>query len=326
MTTPELTTVPTAFGDLRAGIWVPEQSAPLPGLVVVDGSGDGAFDDFGAWPARLAACGAAVLVHDKPGCGGSPGHWTRQTIDDRARETLAAVGVLRGHRAVAGRPVGLLGISQGGWVSLLAAATGDVDFVVSLSGPGVGPAAQERTRIERELRAEGVSGPDLDEGLGWVDERTRRLLAGEPAADVIAYQRRFASRPWFTIVTRYFDDPATMTFLAGILGFDPVRVMPDVRCPVLALFGAADPLVPVPDSVVAFATHLRPLPGDPHGIAVFPGADHGLFTGEPDPARPRADQLAAGFLPMLTGFLAARQAPRSTEIPDLGNLGTGSGP
>jgi hypothetical protein len=29
-------------------------------------------------------------------------------------------------------------------------------------------------------------------------------------------------------------------------------------------------------------------------------------VGEPDPARPRAEQLAAGFLPMLSEFLAVR--------------------
>lgn len=296
----KLTSVPTAVGDLRAGIWVPEAHAQLPGLVVVDGSGDGAFDDFGDWPAWLASCGAAVLVHDKPGCGGSPGDWTEQTLDDRAAETLAAVSVLRRHPAVAGRPVGLLGISQGGWVSLRAAVEGGVDFIVTLSGPGVGPAAQERVRIERELRGDRVSAADLAEALEWVDERTRRLIGGEPVTDVIAYQSRYADRPWFTIATQYFDDPPTMRFLAGILAFDPVEYMPDVSCPVLALFGAEDPLVPVPESVAAFATHLRRL----DGLAVFPGADHGLFTGPPDPTRSRAEQLAPGFIPMFTGFLA----------------------
>ena len=48
------------------------------------------------------------------------------------------------------------------------------------------------------------------------------------------------------------------------------------------------------------------LPGDPHGIAVFPGADHGLFTADPDPAVPRTEQLAPGFLPMVAGFLSSQ--------------------
>lgn len=290
---PELTTV----RDLRAGIWRPDEKT---GLVVVDGSGDGAFDQFGDWPERLAACGAAVLVHDKPGCGGSPGHWSEQTLDDRAAESLAAVEVLR--RRIGDGPVGLFGISQGGWVSLLAAATGAVDFVVTLSGPGVSPAAQERVRIMKDLQGDGVGAADVAEALDWLDERTRRLLTGEPVADVLAYQRRFAGRPWFTIATRHFDTPATMGFLAGIIGFEPATVLPRVPCPVLALFGAADPMIPVPESVAAFATHLPPRPEN--GIAVFPGADHGLFVD---------GRRAPGFFPLLTEFL--RRAPSGGRRP-----------
>lgn len=296
----------TTVRDLRAGIWHHENAGA--GMVVVDGSGDGAFDDFGDWPARLSACGATVLVHDKPGCGGSPGHWTDQTLEDRAEETLAAVSVLRAHPTTAGRPVGLFGISQGGWVSFVAAARSPmVDFVVTLSGPGVGPAAQERVRIQKQLQGDHVSAAGVAEALAWVDERTERLIGGEPVEDVIAYQKRFADRPWFTTATQYFDDPRTMRFLAGILAFDPVKYMPEVTCPVLAFFGAADPVVPVTESVTAFATHLPGLAG----LAVFPGADHGLFTGPPDPAVPRADQVSPGFLPMLEEFL--RRAPSAAR-------------
>jgi pimeloyl-ACP methyl ester carboxylesterase len=87
--------------------------------------------------------------------------------------------------------------------------------------------------------------------LAWLDERARRLLAGEPVESVLAAQERHAGAPC------------------------------RVACPVLALFGAADPLVPVPQSIAAFAANLPPLPGDPHGIAVFPAGDHGLFIANP---------------------------------------------
>ena len=81
----EWTSVPTASGDLRALTWIPDAPGPLPGVVLVDGSGDGACDDWGGWPERFAACGAVVLSHDKPGSGGSPGNWLEQTFEDRAR-------------------------------------------------------------------------------------------------------------------------------------------------------------------------------------------------------------------------------------------------
>ncbi len=304
------TVVPRPDGDLRAGVWGDGRPGPVPGLVMVDGSGDGAYDDWGDWPDRLVDCGAVVLTHDKPGCG-SPGDWLAQSFTDRAQETLAALAVLRAQPETAGAPVGLYGVSQGGWVALLAAtlATAEcpVDFVVTASGPGVGVAAQDRTRIERDLRTAGLPPEPVDAALAWLDERTERLLAGEPVPDVLAAQGRYADASWYPLATRYFDNPVALGFLARNLDFDPAPVLAQLRCPVLALFGGADTLVPVPQSVSAFATHLPALPGDPHGLAVFAGADHGLFIADPDPAVRRTDQLAPGFLPMLAGFLAARR-------------------
>ena len=308
MTTVEQwTVVPTADGELRALVHVPSNaSGPLPGVVLVDGSGEGACDDWGEWPGRFADQGTVVLTHDKPGCGGSPGDWLSQSFADRAHESLAALRVLHDNDAVGGQPVGLVGFSQGGWVSLLAATLDEnlVDFVISLSGPGVSPAEQERDRIERELRARGATNKDLAEALAWIDERTRRLLGGEDVDEVLADQARLSDRAWYEGATEYFDNPMALGFLARNLDFDPVPVLQNVTCPVLALFGTDDTLVPIADSVIAYATHLRASPGSGHGIGVFPGADHGLFTSDPDPDIPRTDQLAPGLLPMVAGFVA----------------------
>jgi pimeloyl-ACP methyl ester carboxylesterase len=304
--TEELLSFPTAVGDLRALIHTaPGAQAPLPGIVLVDGSGDGAADDWGEWPGRFVAAGAVVLTHDKPGCGGSPGDWTTQTFHDRAREELAALDLLSRQPSVAGRPVGLLGFSQGGWVALLAATLQPdaVKFVITLSGPGVTPADQERVRIERALHAAGTSPEHVVEAMAWIDERTRRLANGADVAAVLADQERLAGRPWYRTATEYFDSLPALSFLANALDFDPVPVLERVRCPVLALFGSGDTLVPVAKSVAAFATHLPE--SEENGIAVFAGADHGLFTADPDPAVSRTDQLAAGFLPMVAAFLSS---------------------
>jgi len=298
--------VPAAAGELRALIQVPDgATTPLPGLVLVDGSGEGAADDWGEWPGRFLDCEAVVLTYDKPGCGGSPGDWLSQTFLDRAHESLSALRVLRAHPAVAGQSVGLLGFSQGGWVSLLAASLDEqlVDFVVSISGPGIGPAEQDRYRIERELREQEVDDENIAEALAWIDERAGRLLAGEDVASVLADQERFSGRPWYAGATQYFDNPMALGFLARNLDFDPVPVLEQVTCPVLALHGAADTLVPVPASVAAYAQHLRRISGDLHGIVSFPGADHGLFTADPDPSVARTEQLAPGFLSMVAAFL-----------------------
>jgi pimeloyl-ACP methyl ester carboxylesterase len=301
------TVVPTAVGDLGAIISVPaDATAPLPGLVLADGSGDGDRHHWGDLPEWLADAGSVVLRHDKPGCGGSPGHWLEQTIEDRARETLAALRVLRAHPATAGRPIGVYGISQGGWVALLAAALEpkSVDFVVCDSGPGTTPAEQERERLEVALRGQGHDEQTVERGMAWVEERFTRIRRGDPVESVLAEQAWHAGEPWYDAVLFPYDTAENLRFLRGIIDFDPTSVMPSIRCPVLALFGAADALIPVQASVAAFAQHL---PHDPrNGLAVFPGADHGLFVADRRPGVPRRDQLAPLYLPTVAAFLSDR--------------------
>lgn len=299
----ELTSVPTAVGDLCAIVSVPEGDGPFPGVVLVDGSGDGTAADWGDAPARLVECGFVVLRHDKPGCGSSPGHWMDQTFDDRAAETRSALEVLRAHPAVVSEKCGLYGVSQGGWVALLTASQAPevVRFVVSVSGPGVGVLAQDRFRVHTQLVAEGHGASDVEEAMAWFDVRARLLLDDAPAAEILTRQQGFAGRPWHAAVNGYFDNERLLGFVAKVLAFEPAEAIAALRCPVLALFGAADPMVPVAESV---AVYLRALPGPiaRHGIAVLPEADHGLYVTD-DPAVPVREQLAPGYLPLLRDFL-----------------------
>jgi pimeloyl-ACP methyl ester carboxylesterase len=239
-----------------------------------------------------------LLTHDKPGCGGSPGGWREQTVADRARDTLAALEVLRRQPGVDPDRVGLLGISQGGWVSYLAASQGPqaVRQLVAISGPGVSAIEQERYRI-------GCAVDGDEEALAWVDERARRLLAGEDPASVAARQASYAGRPWYAAACEHYV-PGMLGFFARFAGFDPAPVLPAVRCPVFAAFGRADTSVPVRRSV---AVLYERLPEDSrHAIAVFPDADRGLMPAGTDPALPYPARLAPGFLAMLTGWLAGR--------------------
>lgn len=304
--TEEEMSVPTAVGDLRGVVHVPADTDRAVGMVLVDGSGVGDVDSWGGRPAWLGEVGAVTLRHDKPGCGTSPGDWRRQTLVDRAHETVAAVRALRDHVAVEGRPVGLYGVSQGGWVAVLAAALApeEIDFVVSHCGPGVSPATQERERLQAVIAELQLPGADTDRGLAWVDRRAELILGAGPVEDILAEQRTLAGEPWSAVVAAYYDTAEDLQFIRGILDFDPAAVLPDVRCPVLALFGSADTVVPPASSLRVLADHLPPDPR--HGVAVFPHADHGLFVAERDEAVPRRDQIAPAYQATVAAFLADR--------------------
>ncbi|GAA3242349.1 alpha/beta hydrolase family protein [Dactylosporangium siamense] len=285
----------TTVGDLHAIITAPS-GPPVAGLVLIDGSGPATRHDWVGIPSWLAERGIASLRHDKPGCGGSPGDWREQSYEDRATEALAAVATLRAETGV--ERVGVIGYSQGGWIALIAAARRpqEIDFMVTLSGPAVGVAEQERVSAERSLRRAGHPPAVVDEAMRWVDERAARLAVGDPPADVLAAQGRHAGRVWHDIVAAApYDTVETLGFFARALSFDPAALIPHLRCPILALYGAADEKVPVERSVAVLAERLPGLHRGRNAIAVLPGADHMLFVAE--------GEHSPAFLPMLGAFL-----------------------
>ena len=64
----------------------------------------------------------AVLFLDKRGIGQSEGHWRKSNLYDRADDVLAAINYVRTRSDIDSNSIGLMGISQGAWVSYIVAS------------------------------------------------------------------------------------------------------------------------------------------------------------------------------------------------------------
>jgi pimeloyl-ACP methyl ester carboxylesterase len=266
-------------GDLVRPPW----PGPYPAVVFVEGAGPGGRD-LGSWPTRLAAAGFTSLAYDKPGSGASTGDWTRQTITDRAAETVAAVRALTARDEVLGDAIALIGGSQGGWVAQLAPSLEEtIAAAVTVSGPGVGVLAQEEYRLAHQLLAEGFTHTDVRQALALLSEQVQRVHAGEDAARVHAGQAAWHDAAWYPMLAG--TTPQSIAFLAGISDYDPASALATLPCPLLAIFGADDLLVPVEDSVHVISTVLKDAHHTDHEIVVFPHADHNIriYTGQGPP-------------------------------------------
>jgi len=94
------------------------------------------------WAERFAQAGIAALVYDKRGAGKSGGEYEgNQSVSEKnisllADDALAALRSLAAHPSLKGKPVGLAGISQAGWIAPVAAErSAAVKFLVLWSGP-----------------------------------------------------------------------------------------------------------------------------------------------------------------------------------------------
>jgi pimeloyl-ACP methyl ester carboxylesterase len=130
---------PSRDATLAGDIHLPA-GEPIGGLVLVHGSGrEPRMTDL----ARIfASDGFAVLTYDKRGVGESGGDFEQtyniswDNLHLLAADADAAVATLAAHPALDGKPIGLFGISQAGWIIPIAAA-GDrrVRFIALWSGP-----------------------------------------------------------------------------------------------------------------------------------------------------------------------------------------------
>ncbi len=229
-------------GDLAlAGmLFVPAGEGPFPAAVIIHGSGTSKRDSpwYLTVARHLQANGIAVLLPDKRGSEKSRGDWTQATFADLAGDARAGVEFVRSQELFACSRVGLVGMSQGGWIAPLAAATDtSVAFVVSMSGPGV-------TTDEQLLYEEGHN----------IAQAGTYYFVGQLLAPLTA-----------SFVTRG-------SFWKHITGFDPLPSWRQVSVPALAAFGGGDENVPVEESV----RRLRNVDNAHVAIRVYPEGGHGI--------------------------------------------------
>jgi len=270
---------------------------------MVGGSGPTDRDNDTYFPpirGHLLDAGIAVLSYDKRGVGTSSGDWRDATIDDLATDAGAALDFLRAQPGVRPDGVGLFGHSEGGWVVLRAAASrDDVPWVITNSCPGTTPAAQERHALAHALRHSADIAPrDVDATLIIYDHLCE---AGRRDADLAEATRLVHTAPVPQAFGDYWNekDERLWKFTKRKQDHNPIADALRLRRPHLAIFGAADVLVPVADSIHLFSAAACQPDRHPRAslsIELFPHTDHRIqLTG--------TAQLAAGYLPTLSRWI-----------------------
>jgi pimeloyl-ACP methyl ester carboxylesterase len=283
--------------SLAGSLWMPD-GQPTATVLMHPGSGPSDRDNDVFFPpirSGLLEAGIAVSSFDKRGVGGSSGRWEEAAIVEQADDALACIEALVAD-AAHDVPVGLFGHSQGGWVVVEAASRSpSVAFAVSSSGPGVSPGEQERYATRKHMRDAGIPEVEVEEVGRYYDRVISMMRAGTPLAeardrvDAEGFPRAFETLS-LPVLPESEDE---WTLIAAMIDYDPRHALERIQVPVLALFGAEDPITPVEDSVTVYREAVRP---DLLQVNVFAGADHRVQAGDP----PR---LADGYVETLAAFI-----------------------
>lgn len=138
-------TFPSGSIRLSYALDLPSGSGPFPAIVFGHGSGRTTKDEALSVASRMTRAGFAVLRYDKRGVGASGGTFEAPGLlnSDRllpilADDMAAGVAFLRTRPEIDGNRIGLMGISQAGWIMPLAAERSPhVRYMILVVGPTV---------------------------------------------------------------------------------------------------------------------------------------------------------------------------------------------
>ena len=269
---------------LAGVLCLPPDPGPFPAVIYIPGSGWAARDGLGMLPQHweaFARRGIASLSWDKPGVGDSSGDWTKQTMEDRAWEGVAAIRFLKGRSEVISGAIGAWGISQAGWVLPLmySRSPDDVAFLIAISVPvGTGD-EQELFRIAHQLPADGYPATTVDRVLTFSKLRIYLKNQHAPFDSIAHLQHLVEKEPWFAEVGAW--DADAYDFMKQLeVDISIPQLLETISCPVLAVFGGRDTIVNGKQSAQVYDAALKNAGNADVTITIFPGADHALFLSE----------------------------------------------
>ncbi len=257
----------------------PRNPGPHPAVLVLHGSGpDGRQNAYYDFLVRaFVRRGIAVLVYDKRGVGESGGDWGRSPFSTLADDAVVALRFLRNHPEIDSSRVGLWGGSEGAVLAPeVALRVPGTAFVVMQSATGVPFADQNLYQTERQVRSWTQSEDVVDEALSF--QRLKHAFARTGAGWEDYAARLAASRTteWAGLGGPTSPSDWWWAWYRTKMDYSALPALERLRVPLLAVWGAADVLVPVPESRTAVAAAAARAGNRDVTLRVVAGADHSL--------------------------------------------------
>lgn len=225
---------------LSGMLMLPEGKGPFPTAVIIQGSGP-SFRNSGWYLSvvkHLQDNGIAVVIPDKRGCEKSEGEWIGASFEELATDAISAIEFVKEQVNFEYSYIGLVGMSQGGWIAPVAATkTEDVSYIANISGATV---------------------------------TTDEQLLYEETNNIAPYTYTFIAKLIAPITT---NNIKKMKFFIPLVGFDPIPYWKSITVPVFFGFGENDNNVPIKASI----DRLKENDLNNFKIKTYPQGGHGII-------------------------------------------------
>jgi hypothetical protein len=270
-------------------------------VILVGGSGPADRDEFAfnipifaQVAGALSDAGFLVLRYDKRGVGQSGGRADGATLEQYAEDARAVLDFLRKRKDVDPKRIAIAGHSEGGWTAMLAARkNNEVAAVVLVATPGVSGADLVLAQQDHMLQGTNTPAAERQAKIDLQKKIQHAVLTDSGWEGIPADLAKRADTPWFH----------------SFLAFDPAKVMPNVKQPILIVQGDLDREVfaPQADRLAQLARARKAPAGAAVALVHVPGINHLLVpatTGEYEEYSRLADKnVSKDLLSAIAGWL-----------------------
>lgn len=214
-------------------------SKNTPVVLMVTGSGQQNRDEelfshkpFAVIADALARQGIASLRYDDRGWGDKSVNFADFITDDFRQDAAAAIPLLRKRF----NKVGILGHSEGGTIAMMLAAEGKADFIVSLAGMAISGKETLIMQNRQAMSAIGLPKETVDSYCNSISKALDEIASGKKANEININDVPQALKPITIKALQQADTP----YIRHFLTIDVGKLLPKIKCPVLALNGTKD--------------------------------------------------------------------------------------
>lgn len=270
-----------ANGDVRLGgtLIAPSTPGRHPAIVLVHGSGAEDRGYMVPWARFLVRRGFALLGYDKRGVGESSGDWNTASFDDLAGDVVAAARYLTTRAEIDPGKIGVLGLSQAGWIMPIAAVrSNDIAFVVSLSGAGVPAAETTIDQARNEMTMAGMAPSAVDDIVALMKLQYEFARTGTGWDEYASARSRLVARMGAAppSIPGARDDPY-FGFIRRLYFYDPAPTLRRMRTPTLAIWGELDNNILAEKNRRAWDAALATAGNRDYTLTILPKADHAMW-------------------------------------------------
>lgn len=292
--------------ELHGTLVLPEGKGPFPAVVYAHGSGPLTRDSL--YGATFYPLGVAYLSFDKRGTGHSTGDWRTASLEELASDVLAGIRALKARPDIVGNRIGVIGISQGGWVGSLAARSKDVAFLVAHSGSGMAVAENIVWEQLSQVKAAGLSADQIAKAEAFLRRTGRMATEGKPWEEVHAAYEAVKAEPFaaFAFPAALPKDNYNWAWFRKNGDVDSAVALRQAKCPVLWFFGDLDTQVPTARSEPRLREAFLAAGNRDATIRVMPNASHMLLETRPDLHGADLGRFVPGFWEELEAWVKTR--------------------